>query len=396
MGHQGIRIIDGKFQMLGGDAVGERNGVGELFDQNDRAEIGPACRRRFGTRQALQLPLDGRFNGLAEFGIVGDQDRLRAAIMFRLRQKIGSQPVRIIVLVGNDKHFRRPGDHVDADSAENLALCGGHIGIAGADDLGDRRDGFRAIGKRCHGLCAANTIDFLDACDTRGGKHRRIDRAAIGRHDHDDTFHAGNLCRHGVHQHRAWVAGRAAGHIKAHGFDRRPARAEAHADIVLVDIVLRHLPRMVFFDTPGSKFKRLDHAPVDGGKGCIDLIRRDTHRDFREIDTVEFLGIMGKGGIAAMADIVDDVANGRVDVFGNFSLGCQESREFLFEISRCPLQPDCHAITLSLSPREIPRGVRTCHRKIAALVCGINRNGKERQPLRRLATFIRCRDDAVW
>jgi hypothetical protein len=81
VGHQGIRIIDRKFQMLGSDAVGERNGVGELFDQNDRAEIRPACRRGLGTRQALQLPLDGRFNGLAEFGIVGDQDRLRPAIM---------------------------------------------------------------------------------------------------------------------------------------------------------------------------------------------------------------------------------------------------------------------------------------------------------------------------
>jgi len=60
---------------------------------------------------------------------------------------------------------------------------------------------------------------------------------------------------------------------------------------------------------------------------------------------------MGKGRIAAMSDIIDDVADGRIDVFGNFSLGCQEGSEFLFEISRCLLQPDCHAITLSLSPR---------------------------------------------
>ena len=35
-----------------------------------------------------------------------------------------------------------PGDGVDADRAEHLPLGGGHVGVAGADDLGDRRARF--------------------------------------------------------------------------------------------------------------------------------------------------------------------------------------------------------------------------------------------------------------
>jgi hypothetical protein len=53
------------------------------------------------------------------------------------------------------------GDHVDADLAEHLALGGGDIGIAGADDLGDRRDGVGAIGQRGHGLRAADAVDLV-------------------------------------------------------------------------------------------------------------------------------------------------------------------------------------------------------------------------------------------
>ena len=47
--------------------------------------------------------------------------------------------------VGDDQHLGRAGDHVDADRAEDLALGGRDIGVAGADDLGDRRGS-----SRCH------------------------------------------------------------------------------------------------------------------------------------------------------------------------------------------------------------------------------------------------------
>ena len=88
---------------------------------------------------SLNLPLDRRLDGVAEAGIVGHQDRLRAAVVLGLRQQIGGDPVRIIVGVGHDQHFRRAGDHVDADRAEHLPLGRRDIGIARPYDLGDRR-----------------------------------------------------------------------------------------------------------------------------------------------------------------------------------------------------------------------------------------------------------------
>ncbi len=94
------------------------------------------------------MPPDGRFDRLAERAVVGDDDRLGARIVLGLGEQVGGQPIRIIVLVGDDEHFRGAGNHVDPDGAENLALGGGDIGIARTDDLGDRGDRLRAIGER--------------------------------------------------------------------------------------------------------------------------------------------------------------------------------------------------------------------------------------------------------
>ena len=105
----------------------------------------------------------------AKLGVVGDEDGLRGFVVLGLREQIGRDPVGIGGLVGEDQHFRRAGDHVDADLAEDAALGRRHPGVAGADDLGDgrewsschrpapprparrRRDRFR----RCRSACAA-------------------------------------------------------------------------------------------------------------------------------------------------------------------------------------------------------------------------------------------------
>ncbi len=75
--------------------------------------------------------------------------------------------------VGHHKHFRRPCNHVDADGAEHLPFGGCHIGIARADDLGDRLNGFSAIGKRGNGLCTANGVDLGDAGNARRRNYLR-------------------------------------------------------------------------------------------------------------------------------------------------------------------------------------------------------------------------------
>ena len=122
--------------------------------------------------------------------------------MLGLRQKIGGNPVRIAIVIGDDQDFGGTGDHVDADFAEHDAFGGRHIGIARADDLGDRRDGRGPIGERRDRLGAADAINLVDTGEFRRRQHQRIEFAAGRRHHHHQPWHARDLGRHGVHQHR--------------------------------------------------------------------------------------------------------------------------------------------------------------------------------------------------
>ena len=122
--------------------------------------------------------------------------------MFGLTEQIGGDPAGIVETVGEDQDFRRPGDHVDADGPEHLALGGGHIGIAGADDLIDGSDGVGAIGQRGDGLGAADPVDLINAGKVGGGQHQGIDRPLGRRHHHGQAPDPGDFRRQRVHQHR--------------------------------------------------------------------------------------------------------------------------------------------------------------------------------------------------
>ena len=61
-----LRIGDRQLDMLGGEAVGERDRILNRIDQNDAAEILPALRGDIGARQRHQLPLDRLFDGKRE------------------------------------------------------------------------------------------------------------------------------------------------------------------------------------------------------------------------------------------------------------------------------------------------------------------------------------------
>ncbi len=108
----------------------------------------------------MQLTLDRLLDRFAEGGVVGDQDRLCRHIVLGLGEQVGGDPVRIVAAVGHHQHFRRPGDHVDADGAEHLALGRRDIGVAGPDDLGDRLYCLGAIGKGGNRLRAADAVDL--------------------------------------------------------------------------------------------------------------------------------------------------------------------------------------------------------------------------------------------
>ena len=236
-------------------------------------------------------PSMARSTAPASASLVGDQDRLRAGVVLGLRQQVGGDPVGIAVPVGEDQHFGRPGDHVDADLAEHHALGRRHIGVAGADDLGDRRDGLRAIGQRRNRLRAADAIDLIDAGELGRGQHQRVEFAIGRRHHHDDARHAGDLGRHGVHQHRGWIGRRAARHIKPDRLDRGPARTEFDAERIGEAVVLRHLPAVESLDAATGELERVARRAIAGSRRGGDLVRRHFEPDAVEIEAIEFLRV---------------------------------------------------------------------------------------------------------
>ena len=187
---------------------------------------------------------------------------MRARVVFGLRQKIGGDPVGIAGPVGEDQYFGGASDHVDADLAEHDALGCGDIGIARADDLGDRRDGRGAVGERGNRLGPADAIDLVDPGNFGRRQHEWRQNAAGRRHDHNQPRHAGDLRRHGVHQHGRRIGSGATRHIKPDRLDRGPANAKFNAERIGKAIILRHLPAVKRLDAITRKGKRIGRFTV--------------------------------------------------------------------------------------------------------------------------------------
>ncbi len=163
--------------MFRGDGIGERHRVVERFDENDSAKIIPRGARDFRTRKRRKLRFNSALDFICERLIVSNENRLRVDVVLGLRQQIGRDPVGVGATIRDHQHLGWTGDHVDADLAEHQALRGGHISVAGADDLRHRLDGRGAIGQRRHRLCAADAVDFGHAAQLRRRQHQRIELA---------------------------------------------------------------------------------------------------------------------------------------------------------------------------------------------------------------------------
>ncbi len=143
---QRLGIGDGEFEMFGRKAIRQGGGLFERFDHDDGAIVAPAGSGDLLARQDRQArapphrPPCRRTPASSVMRMDCEEASCSA-----WREQIGGDPVRIIGAVGDDENFRRPGDGIDADLAEHLALGRGDIGIAGADDLVDRRRW-----SRCH------------------------------------------------------------------------------------------------------------------------------------------------------------------------------------------------------------------------------------------------------
>lgn len=233
--------------------------------------------------------------------------------MLRLGQQIGGDMPGIVGRVGDDQDFRRPGDHVDSDRAENLPLGLGDIGVAGAGDFIDRRHARRSVGKRGNRLRSADTVNFTHARDIRRRQNRGIDLSLGRGHRHRHARHPGDARRNRIHQHRTRISRQAARNINAYGIHRRPSRAERHALLIDIAEIGRQAAAMESVDTAGREF--------EGGeqfRAALFFRRRDLRRADAQIvrihrKFIETLRIFKQREIAPDANIAhnsgDDIAN---------------------------------------------------------------------------------------
>src|SRR5215471_11912196 len=93
-----LRIRGGDLDMLGSDAVGQRRSVGERAKYDDRSEGLPAGAGDVAARQSGELALDGRLD-------VGHENGLRRSVVFGLGQQVSSEPLGVVVSIGDNEHF---------------------------------------------------------------------------------------------------------------------------------------------------------------------------------------------------------------------------------------------------------------------------------------------------
>ena len=293
-------------------------------------------------RQGFELAGDGLLHRVGERRIVGDQDRLRRRVVLGLGQEVGGDPLRIGGVVGEDQHFGRAGDHVDADLAKHVALGRRHIGVAGADDLVDRGNRLRPVGQCRDRLGTADAIDLIDTGERGGGEHQRVELAVRRRHHHHQAAHTGHLGGHGVHQHRGRIGRRAAGHIEPDRGNRGPAVAKLDADCIDEALVLRQLPAVVGFDARMREPQRRERLGVALRRRGLDLGGADAQRRRRKRRTVKLVGELDQCRIAARSHVRDDRPHRGLDVLRRFALGAEKRRKARAELGAACIKPDRH------------------------------------------------------
>ena len=231
--------------------------------------------------------------------------------MLGLAEQVGGDPCGVAGAVCQHENFRRACNHINADLAEHLPLCRGHVDIAGADDLIHGGDALGAVGKGCHGLCAARFKNQINARNDGGGQNRGVHLAVPSRGGrHDDLPDARDLGGDDIHQHGGRVRRRAARHVDARALDGGVLLPQHDAGLVVDHKVFVQLLLVEMADVLGGHLQRRDELGIglfQLGKGFLNFGLADPH--VGQLGVVEFGGVLDQGGVAAGAD----VRNNRID-----------------------------------------------------------------------------------
>jgi hypothetical protein len=116
--------------------------------------------------------------------------------MLCLRCNLALGGFRIPATPEHNEHLGRTGRKIDCDVARHEQLRLVHVGIAGPDDLVDRRDRVRAVRQSRDRLWPADRPHLVHAEQLR---RSRDETRAGGWRDDDDPVHACNLSGHRAH-----------------------------------------------------------------------------------------------------------------------------------------------------------------------------------------------------
>ncbi len=236
--------------------------------------------------------------------------------MLGLAEQVGGAEFRIDAVVGDDQGLGRPGEQIDADAAEQLTLGLGHIGVAGADDHVDRRDG---LGAERHGgdrLHAAEHEDLVGAAEMHGSDDRRMRTALERRRAGGNPLHARHPRGHDRHVRRRHHRVAAARHIAADAVHRDVAVPEHDArkrlDLEVVERRLLLLGEIA--DLRLGEADVVEVALADFRDGALDFLLAQPEILRRPL--VEFLRQLPDRLVAALLDGGQD----RLDRFADFGV----------------------------------------------------------------------------
>jgi hypothetical protein len=203
--------------MLGGDAVDQRQAPRRERDEDDGAEVAPARGGDLGARQRRELALDGGFDGAA---------------------KAASSVIRIDCAAVSCSAWASRSAAIQSGSLEASATTSTSEGRRSCRCRPCRTPGaWRPRHRRCRGRRSWPRGDRLGAVGERGDGLRAADAVDLGHAGEPAATSTSGLIsppgagttmtmrstpatgRHGVHQHRARIARRAARHVEADRLD---------------------------------------------------------------------------------------------------------------------------------------------------------------------------------
>src|SRR5699024_3384348 len=118
-------IFSGDFEMLGGNAIGDFAGFGQIADLNEGTPVAQAGADDVGTRHVGQQAGDIGLDLLKVGGMRAQKNGLGQLVVFGLGEQVHGNPFGRRGAVADDEDFAWAGNHVDADGAEDPAFGGG-------------------------------------------------------------------------------------------------------------------------------------------------------------------------------------------------------------------------------------------------------------------------------